>query len=48
MENNKILMEENVRLKQQIAYQNKYLTDTSLLENSSTYKFEYIPAKNCK
>lgn len=42
---NKILMEENVRLKQQIAYQNTYPTDTALPRNSSTYKFEYIAAK---
>ena len=43
--NNKALMEENVRLKAQILYQNKYTADSSLPKNSEQYSFEYIPAK---
>lgn len=43
--NNKALMEENVRLKAQIKYQNKYLIDSILPVNSELYSFEYIPAK---
>jgi rod shape-determining protein MreC len=44
-ENNKALMEENVRLKAQIQYQNTYVVDSSLPKNSEQYSFEYIPAK---
>jgi len=43
--NNKALMEENVRLKAQIKYQNKYLNDSALPINSENYTFQYIPAK---
>lgn len=44
-ENNKALLEENVRLKSQIKYQNTYLPDSSLPKNSEQYSFDYIPAK---
>ena len=43
--NNKILMEENTRLKKLVAYQNVYQVDSTLPENSGTYHFDYIPAK---
>lgn len=43
--NNKILLEENTQLRRQLAYQNKYPSDSSLPKNSSTYRFDYIPAK---
>ena len=43
--NNKLLLEENTLLKQQIIYQNQYLKDSSLPKKSSNYTFDYIPAK---
>ena len=43
--NNKALIEENVRLKAQIRYQNNYTYDSTLPKNSEQYTFEYIPAK---
>ena len=43
--NNEILLEENTQLKKLIAYQNQYPGDSSLPRNSSTYHFDYIPAK---
>ncbi|HMV14039.1 MAG: rod shape-determining protein MreC [Chitinophagales bacterium] len=42
---NSILLEENTRLKNQLYFQNKYPSDSSLPKNSTAYKFEYIPAK---
>lgn len=43
--NNKLLLEENAALKQQLLLQDKYPTDSMLPKNSNTYHFEYIPAK---
>lgn len=43
--NNKILLEENVKLKEQIKYQNIYSIDSSLPKSSEQYVFTYIPAK---
>lgn len=43
--NNKILSEENVLLRNQLIYQNKYQIDSGLPLSSDRYKFEYIPAK---
>lgn len=43
--NNEILLEENTQLKKLIAYQNQYPNDSTLPRNSSTYHFDYIPAK---
>ncbi|MFN8267270.1 MAG: rod shape-determining protein MreC [Chitinophagales bacterium] len=43
--NNKLLLEENAALKQQIYYQNQYPKDTSLPKKSNNYTFDYIPAK---
>jgi rod shape-determining protein MreC len=42
--NNKILVEENIRLKRQIIYQNNYPSDSMLPKNSSSYRFDYIAA----
>lgn len=43
--NNTILLEENVKLKEQIKFQNIYKLDSSLPKYSEQYVFEYIPAK---
>lgn len=44
--NNKKLMEENVKLKNQLKYQYTYSSsDSSLPKQSETYFFQYIPAK---
>lgn len=43
--NNKVLAEENIRLKKQIEYQNLYLSDSALPKSSDLYKFDYISAK---
>jgi len=43
--NNKSLIEENTRLKEQLAYQNRYLSDTTFPAQSESYSYQYIPAK---
>lgn len=43
--NNKILLEENVKLKEQIKYQNTYVADSALPKSSQQYAFTYIPSK---
>lgn len=43
--NNKLLVEENTRLKQQLLYQQQFAADTSLPRRSEQYAFEYIPAR---
>lgn len=42
--NNKLLLEENRLLKEQLTYQHRYPADTSLPESSDAFTFEYIPA----
>lgn len=43
--NNKILTEENAKLRAQLTYQNNYSEDTLLPKKSDTYTYSYIPAK---
>ncbi|MFN8260576.1 MAG: rod shape-determining protein MreC [Chitinophagales bacterium] len=43
--NNKVLQEENTQLRRLVAYQNKYPSDSMLPKSSSSYHFDYIPAK---